>query len=418
MTSSMETVNGPDGPSRQTAAGPLAGRLPSLTGMRFLCAAMVFAMHAALLGFFTSTAVGGKFTTMVTLGGYVGVVYFFILSGFVLTWSAKAGDRVPAFWRRRFFKIYPNYLVALVAGMVLSVFVQGMVFDRRAAVLDLLLLQSWSPHLLTRSAFNGPLWSLSAEALFYLCFPLLLRVINRVRPERLWAWTGGVVVAIFAVPVVAHLLPPGTPYPPFGPIGLPGTEIWVINQLPATRMLEFVLGILMARIVLTGRRLPLALGGSVALTVGAYWLAAYIPSRFDVAAIMAAPLALVIAAAAVQDSAGRPSLVSGRRWVWLGEISFAFYLVHFLVLSNARYLLGDRTLGTPAGFGLLAVLFVVTGVFAALLHHLVEKPMMKHFSKSRRSKAEAAAAAELPAPVVLPTAEVPADEREAGPRAA
>jgi peptidoglycan/LPS O-acetylase OafA/YrhL len=405
VTSSLERTSGPDGSRSRTGTEAKAARLPSLTGMRFLCAAMVFGMHSALMGFVSSPAAGGKYATMVVEGGYVGVVYFFILSGFVLTWSAREGDRLSAFWRRRIVKIYPNYLVALVAGMVFTVAVQGAVFDRRAAGLDLLLLQSWSPHLLTRGSFNAPLWSLSAEALFYLSFPLLLRLINRVRRERLWAGAGIVVAAIVAVPVVVHLLPPGLQYPPFGPMALTGNEIWLVNQLPATRMLEFVLGIFMARIVLTGRRLPVGLGGAVALLVAAYWLTAFVPSRFNVVATVAVPLALVIAAAGVQDSAGRPSWVSGPRWVWLGEISFAFYLVHFLVLSAGLQLLGDRKPATPAAFGLLAVLFAVTTLLAWALHALVERPMMKHFSRSRRHRQQSSA------PVPLPVRETDAEPR-------
>lgn len=75
---------------------------------------------------------------------------------------------------------------------------------------------------------------------------------------------------------------------------------------------------------------------------------------------------------------------------WLGEISYAFYLVHFLVLSVGLYLLGDRKLSSPAAFGLLAVLFGVATLLAWLLHTLVERPMMKHFSRSRRSREESA----------------------------
>jgi peptidoglycan/LPS O-acetylase OafA/YrhL len=402
----------PEGTDAPAAGSTTPRRLPSLTGMRFLCAALVFAMHSSVLAFFASADTGTTFTAMAYQGGYTGVVYFFILSGFVLTWSARSNDRLGAFWRRRFVKIYPNYLVALVLGMVLTVFVQDQVFNRKWAVLDLLLLQSWSPDVNARGSYNPPLWSLSAEALFYLSFPLLLVLVNKVRPERLWACAGAVIVAIFAVPAIIPLLPPGEAFPEFNTTA---TEAWVANQLPATRMLEFVLGIVMARIVMTRRRLPVGLGGAVALSVLAYWLASYIPGRFTIAAIMTVPLALVIAAAAAQDSDGRPSVVSGRVWVWLGEISYAFYLVHFLVLSNVRFLLGERSLGTLAGIGLLAGLFVATTGAAALLHHLVERPMMKHFSRSRRSRAEAAAARPAEPTAAEPTA---ADPRPAERQAA
>ena len=403
MTSSSIGAGGPITKTAAPRAPAGPGRLPSLTGMRFLCAAMVFGMHAALLQFFTSTDTGNKFIAIAVQGGYTGVVYFFILSGFVLTWSARSGDRLAAFWRRRVVKIYPNYLLALIAGMVVTVFIQGMVFNRRTAVLDLLLVQSWSPNLLTRSAYNGPLWSLSCEALFYLSFPLLLRLVDRVRPERLWNLVGVLVVGIFAVPVVAHALPSSGP-PVFG---LTATESWLVNQLPATRMLEFVLGIVMARIVLTGRRLPLGLGGGVALAMAAYWLASYVPVQYTVVAIMVVPLCLVIAAAAVQDEAGRPSLVSNRVWVWLGEVSFAFYLLHFPVLSTAKYLLHGRTLGTWTGIGLMVALFALTTVLAALQHMFVERPMMKHFSRSRRDRD--AAAAERAAAAASAATQLPAE---------
>jgi peptidoglycan/LPS O-acetylase OafA/YrhL len=392
VTSSLETADGPDGSNAGAATGARAGRLPSLTGMRFICAAMVFGLHSALMLFFSSQNASGLYMGAVQQGGFTGVVYFFILSGFVLTWSARSGDRLGAFWRRRLFKIYPNYMVALILGVVLAVFVQGQVFNRKTGLLDVLLLQSWSNNINTRTSFNLPHWSLSCEALMYLLFPVFLRLIAKVRPELLWRWAGGIMAAIFIVPFISHALPYSEVYPS----GSHDTDVWLTLHFPATRLLDFVLGIFMARIVMTGRRLPLGLGGSVALMAGVYWLATYTPERFNMDFISVIPLALVIAAAATQDAAGRKSLVSGRVWVWLGEISYAFYLLHYLVLAFTRHLLGARTFSTPTTFALLAVLFVITIGLSGLLHELVEKPMMTHFSKSRRSKEEAAAAAQLP----------------------
>jgi peptidoglycan/LPS O-acetylase OafA/YrhL len=403
MTSSLETADGPDGSTARPASGPRVGRLPSLTGMRFICAAMVFGLHSSLMLFFANQGVSQKYTAAVTEGGFTGVVYFFILSGFVLTWSARSGDRVGAFWRRRFFKIYPNYLVALILGIVLAVFVQGQVFNRKTGLLDLLLLQSWSNDLNARTSFNLPHWSLSCEALMYLCFPLLLKLVDKVRPERLWAGASILIAAIFAIPVISHLLPYKQQYPS----GTHDTDVWLVLHFPATRLLDFVLGIFIARIVMTGRRLPLGLGGAVALTAAAYWLSAYVPERFGMVSLMVIPLSLVIAAAATQDSTGRPSLVSGRVWVWLGEISYAFYLLHFLVLAFTRHLVGQRTFSNLATFALLAGLFVLTIALSGLLHALVEKPVMKHFARSRKDRAATSAGAELP-----PEPDLPDDRQE------
>jgi peptidoglycan/LPS O-acetylase OafA/YrhL len=40
-----------------------------------------------------------------------GVSFFFVLSGFVLTWSARPDDIATGFWRRRIARIYPVHLV-------------------------------------------------------------------------------------------------------------------------------------------------------------------------------------------------------------------------------------------------------------------------------------------------------------------
>ena len=94
-------------------------RLESLTGMRFLAALLVFGCHAAVLGYFAPETELRlmKFTYS---GGWIGVVFFFVLSGFVLTWSVRPGDTPRAFWRRRVCKIYPNHLVTALAAILLA----------------------------------------------------------------------------------------------------------------------------------------------------------------------------------------------------------------------------------------------------------------------------------------------------------
>ena len=66
-------------------------RLPSLTGLRWVGAMLVFGFHVATLGVLADPAprefLGGLFRL-----GLSGVQFFFILSGFVLVWSARVGD--------------------------------------------------------------------------------------------------------------------------------------------------------------------------------------------------------------------------------------------------------------------------------------------------------------------------------------
>src|SRR5690242_14192774 len=102
---------------------PRFSRLPSLTGLRFVAALCVFAYHAWLpipaLRLVNDDGVAYGVYGKVSQAGGLGVGFFFVLSGFVLTWSARPGDTPKSFWRRRIVKIYPNYAVAWLLAMVL-----------------------------------------------------------------------------------------------------------------------------------------------------------------------------------------------------------------------------------------------------------------------------------------------------------
>lgn len=412
MTSPLERTSKPDGSGPQNSR---AMSLPSLTGMRFAFAVLVFLTNATVMGYFASQKTSNAFTLMVRQGGYAGIIYFFILSGFVLTWTARPGERAGAFWRRRFFRIYPAYAVAMVLGWVLTIDFQGAVFSKKWVIQDIFMVQSWWPDIETRSNTVAPLWSISVEAFFYLCFPLLLPLISRIRTERLWAWAIGVMATICVIPFLVKLLPPGVSYPDYF---TDGTEVWLIHQIPATRLLEFVLGMLLARIVANRLRLPVGLGGAVALSAVTYWLATYLPGRFQLVAIMVVPLALVVAAGANQDLAGRRSFISGRVWVWLGKISYSFFVLQWLVLMfGFQWIADNKPLGNAAAFGIITLLFVVTLVLAWPLHVLVERPLMRRFSRPRRKGVDGSASVALSAPAGLPGPDVVDDGQETERRA-
>src|SRR4051812_31603838 len=161
--------------------------------MRFIAALCVFSFHALCTTIFAADAFH-MFPTPAGValyawqGNWVGVSFFFILSGFVLTWSVRHHDTTRAFWRRRFFKIYPNHLLTLIAAAVLLGGVSKMALDLMAAILNALLLHSFFPDMTIWTSYNSVSWSLSNEALFYLLFPAVFLLIKRIRPERLWLW--------------------------------------------------------------------------------------------------------------------------------------------------------------------------------------------------------------------------------------
>lgn len=358
-------------------------RLPSLTGMRFIAAGLVFFFHAFYENLFSSTKTSGVFGSLFGQGGWTGVSFFFILSGFVLTWSRNPKkDSTKAFWRRRFFKIYPNHLVTFIAAAFLLGLITKQVFNVRYAILNLLLLHSWFPQFPINNSFNDVTWSLSCEAFFYLCFPFLIRLIDRIRAERLWLWATGIAVVVLIIPLITWLLPSQNPEPV---VFLSQTQFWFVYFLPPVRMLEFVFGIVMAKFVMSGRRLPLNLPAAVAFAIVMYAVAPLFPTPFPLIAIMLVPLGLLISAGAVADVQGRKTVFSRRAMVWLGEVSFAFYLWHRLVLVYGHQLLAhSKPLGTAGGLGLLALLLGVALLLSWGLFSLVERPIMARFARPRR----------------------------------
>jgi peptidoglycan/LPS O-acetylase OafA/YrhL len=359
-----------------------AARLPSLTGMRFVAAAVVVLHHSFFMYFFADPEVNTVLTRIGIGGAFSGVGFFFMLSGFVLAWSAR-DDGVLRFWRRRVVKIYPNHFVTALAGIGLALLF-GMTLSVPQVVPNLFLVNTWVPDQVVLTAINQPSWSLCAELFFYLLFPWLFRLAKRIPDERLWWWAGAVVLAVLAVPFFARTVFPSYPEVP----GLPASawQWWFCYLFPPTRLLEFFLGILIARLVRAGRWVPVGmLPALLALLAGLVVQILLLPRVYGIVAPVVVPIALVIGAGATADLRGTASPFRGPVLRRLGEISFALYMVHFLVLQFGKQLLGaGRTWSSPAAVGVIAMFFVVCLAAAWLLYTVVEKPAMRRWGGQRR----------------------------------
>lgn len=362
--------------------------LPTLTGMRFIAAFAVFLFHTTMLAAHNPHGIGlldlfkdegarEAYNSAFRIIGFTGVSFFFVLSGFVLTWSARSSDTLTGFWRRRFFKIYPLHVVTYAAGLLL---LTGSAFSAGKDLPGLFLIHSWFTDGRVVFAANSPAWSISCEALFYLLFPLLMPFINRIPARRLLWWAAAMVAGMLAVSTIAQLYV-AKEYQP-----------WFTHTLPPLRLMEFVLGILAARIVIAGRWPNIGLLPASLLLAAAYAVSLQLPQVFAQTLITIVPVVLVIGAGATADIRNTSGWLRSRVMVWLGEISFAFYLVHLIVLMVVRKWLGaDASYATFGALLVLAGCLVLTVLLAWLLHAFVERPAMRRWSVQRGNRRSGAA---------------------------
>jgi peptidoglycan/LPS O-acetylase OafA/YrhL len=307
------------------------------------------------------------------------------------------------FWRRRALKIYPNHLATTLAALALLAWAGPLLPGgawHSGIIPNLLLLHAWSPDPYTFISLNGVSWSLACEAFFYLAFPAWLGLLRRVPAERLGGLAIGLILLVAGVPWLASALP-GQPLLPWKAV--PALPYWFVYIFPPVRALEFLLGMAAARLALAGRWPGLSLGAAGLLFLGSYVLASAIPGLHGFAAVTLAPVALLIAAGARTDALRRPSVLRAPLWVRLGELSFAFYLVHRLVLMYGHRILGG-TVRWPA-FAAAGLVLAGLGLslgLAVLLHEGVERRASPDRSRTGPNFNRGAGLPLLPAPTEEP----------------
>jgi peptidoglycan/LPS O-acetylase OafA/YrhL len=374
--------------------------VPPLTGIRALAALLVLGLHTE-----QNVPAGATVVLPFLDRGYLGVDFFFVLSGFIITHVYFASlaqpnrNAVQIFLWHRFIRLYPVH-VAVLAVLVALIYLARANHvplnnpqEWRAAELpwQLTLLHAWG--VTAKPGWNAPSWSISAEWFAYLLFPLLAPALMLVR-ERLSA----LLIAIAALAATAAV---------FSITG------WSLNTwvgLPAlARVLgEFLCGAALCRAVALehvpqkwepvlrkrtcsnkeieqdddskkshpalSRKLPHPRGDFLGMTAFLLFLIGASAGLPDFGLV--ALLALTILGAATSQT--YLALILGSRpLVWLGEISYSIYMIHFPVLLVTRRLWEQVGIAQWTASG-KAVAFAVTVAMvialAAMLFYVVERP--------------------------------------------
>ena len=358
-----------------------------LDGLRAVAAIAVVATHTAFWAGIYGDGVLGALTHRLEIG----VAIFFVLSGFLLgrPWVARALDASSApppagsvrrYYRKRFFRIFPVYVLTVVAAMTLLPANRGEGFE------------VWLQNLTLVAHLGDPelpagltqMWSLTVEASFYLVLPMIgwcLVRLGRGSMLRLMASLGGLVAFSVAWNVVSWSIGDAL-------------SVALRGQLPS-HLTWFVAGIALAAIATdsdsTTPRALTRLANRLATDRATCWIAAAAVLLL-VATPLGGPVGLfqpdVDAALVRHVGYGLvalllvgPCVLAPRDRSWLahpvarhlGHTSFALFCCHLLVIE----------LVVP-GFGftqfeiswplLLVLVLAISQVVSEVLYRVVERP--------------------------------------------
>jgi peptidoglycan/LPS O-acetylase OafA/YrhL len=348
-------------------------RLAALTGLRFPAALAVALAH--LPEVYANPHLTRTLRRFAA-EGFAGVPFFFVLSGFVLAYSYR--DRlarpVPgalaAYYRSRLARIWPLHLFALL--LVLAMPLHPGAGGPGQLLANVLLVHAWVPDVGYAAAYNSVSWTLSVEVFFYLLLPAFLWVVCRRDPGPVALAAGAVLAWLVPLAVIVRHLP----YTDAG-------TLWLCNVCPAVRFGEFAAGAFLGLLFARGGgpdRGPASARWTalevlaVALVVAAVKWSDRVPMLLRLNGYYTPVFALVVAVFA--RGRGRLSAVmASPRLVYLGEISFAFFVLHAVVFANLGWALTEVYDDAGPGMtGRAGVLLAAGLLAAAAAHRWVEVP--------------------------------------------
>src|SRR5438552_5050690 len=353
------------------------GGLSSLTGIRFYAALLVYVYHVVLTIPGVNALSG---SSLFSNAADVGVSFFFVLSGFILTYNYadEFRDGVSAAGYTRFVwdrltKIYPVHFLTLLLVLPIATFSPHLPLDWRAVPFHLLLLQCFWPS--ASPAFskylNVPSWSISCEWFFYLLAPVVM--FFALGNRRRWVPVG---MAMGYACGLGLLLWHGQS---------DEARFYFVSWFAPSRFVDFSAGVLLARVFLTssGQKLAGVSGPAQATGIGLLIVAAmYRP--YAAWPLWGGLLYLPGAVLLVLGLAyGRGLFVAHLNRPWLkrlGMASFSLYLIHVPLLRGVRGVclhLGWEVRSWPASWAVVIAMFMVVQTVALLLCYGYELPLQK-----------------------------------------
>lgn len=301
--------------------------------------------------------------------GRLGVSLFFVISGFCIHWAfiSKGSKNFKEFLTRRFYRIYPTYLIIYICvmGLVsLRMHLNGQTFIPTTAdiVSHALLIHNFTiEHFL---GINASLWSIAIEAQLYLLYPFLFAI-----AKRLGSWKKAVAVAV----LIEISLRAAMSY--FTLAGAMG-DVRYISQMPFTYWGSWALGVIVAERVFHAPavdpqvQMPFQLVIGVVLAASILisdWIQPLIQFQFLLASALAA---LFLQSLLSKKLGSYPKTKARQLLADIGIVSYSLYLIHQPILEWLWFIPGHPVLRFLSAILLLPCVFII----ARLAYRHIELP--------------------------------------------
>lgn len=323
-------------------------------------------------------------------GGASSVVFFFILSGFVISagyqdkfLNNRSSISIKEFAYKRITRFYPLHIF----GALMWLLVFGTLDASQLNIYssNLLLLHSWIPVKAYFFSLNGVSWYLSTLLFCYLAYPLLTQIIKYAKQNIL---TGTCVIGALSIVycMVVFFIPEEY-------------EFWTIYINPLMRIFDFILGILLWNMLSDFQKNKFQISKrnstqaasllqlvAIFIMCGSYivYCLTDLSERFSLVSYWWLPCLLLIATFYLFDEYDTylNRILKLRAVQRFADLSFAFFMIHQTFIYTWGYYLGGTFIAGSKALTLIFV-FVAVTVLAWFVNKYIEIGIPRLLSKRR-----------------------------------
>ncbi len=355
---------------------------PSLNGLRFIAAALVFIHHFPHIKCVRDTGFVLKNSFLQTLGG-TGVTLFFVLSGFLITYLLLSEHQqintidIKKFYVRRLLRIWPLYFLILAVYLLYGHFSHELSpdFFKLQLALYLFFLPNVAHTIFASGGFPMQLWSVGSEEQFYLFYPWLLKYF-RTNIIYYLCITPLVFIAIrgLLLYVILH-------YPAYNWHGVSVFQ-FLFDFSNAFRIDCMAVGGLFAYLLFTQHKLLTVVYSTAAQYIAYAIILVLVATSFKLPLIYHTVFSVLFGSIILNLASNKNSLLSLENVFFnhLGKLSYGLYMIHSFVLHITDVYF-QRYLTLNNGYATVGVTFVVTFIItialAQLSYSYFETPFLK-----------------------------------------